>query len=165
MIRSVVVIGPSGNGKSTLARALADRLGWHFIEGDDHHPPANIARMARGEPLSDADRAPFLASIGQALAQADGAVASCSALKRSYRQTLERIGGPILFVWPKVARAELLRRMEQRQDHFMPPSLLDSQIAAFEPPASGERAMVVDALRPPAELAAEIAAEIATKIV
>ena len=149
MAEAIVVIGPSGNGKSTLGRAIAERLGWHFIEGDDHHPPGNIARMARGEPLTDEDRAPFLDSIGRALAASDGAVAACSALKRSYRDRLVRLAGkPVLFVLPRVPRDELQRRMERRTGHFMPTALLESQLATFEEPAPDENAVIVDGTLP-----------------
>ena len=161
MIRAIVVIGPSGNGKSTLAQALADRLGWSFIEGDLHHPPENIAKMARAEPLTDLDREPFLDSIGRALAAADGAVASCSALKKSYRARLERVAGkPILFVLPLVSRSELRRRMEARTGHYMPPALLDSQLAAFEPPYERERCLEIDGEAPVSAAADRIAAHV-----
>ena len=148
----MVVIGPSGNGKSTLAAALAERLGWRFVEGDAHHPPANIAKMARAEPLTDADREPFLASIGRALADADGAVAACSALKRCYRETLTRVAGkPVLFVLPEVTAEELRRRMGLRPGHFMPPALLASQLAAFESPAGNELSCTIDGSLPVSE--------------
>ena len=158
MIRAIVIMGPSGNGKSTLAEALARRLGWSFMEGDAHHPPANIAKMARAEPLTDLDREPFLDSIGRALAEVDGGVAACSALKKSYRERLEQVAGePILFVLPRVSRAELRRRMEARTGHYMPPALLDSQLAAFEPPDEGECCLEVDGEAPAKEVADRIA--------
>lgn len=156
MITAIVVMGPSGNGKSTLAAALAKQLGWRFIEGDDHHPPANIAKMACGEPLSDADREPFLRSIGAALAGGK-AVAACSALRRSYRALLGEVGGgAVLFVVPQVAEAELARRMASRPDHFMPPSLIASQLATLELPGPGERALLVDGTLPLADLVAAV---------
>jgi len=159
MISRVVVIGPSGNGKSTLAAAIAARLGWRFIEGDEHHPPANIAKMARGQPLDDVDRQPFLHAIGSALAQSGGAVAACSALKRSYRDLLGEVAGePVLFVLPQVPHAELQRRMEQRGGHFMPPSLLASQLADFEEPQAGEHFLLLDGALP-TEVLAETVAE------
>jgi len=142
---SLIVIGPSGNGKSALARALAGRLGLPFVEGDLHHPPENIARMMRGEPLTDADRAPFIDSIGQALASAEhGAVASCSALRRLYRDRLRAFDSRARFIWPQVPREELLRRVSARLGHFMPASLLDSQLATFEPPAEDEPTIIID---------------------
>ena len=145
MILAIVIMGPSGNGKSTLARTLADELGWKFIEGDDHHPPENIAKMARGEPLTDRDRAPFLDGVGRALAEAPkGAVASCSALRRAYRDRLRGLAGPILFVWPRLSRDQLQARMKARVAHFMPSSLLDSQLATLEPPGPDETALEID---------------------
>lgn len=161
MIRAIVVMGPSGNGKSSLAQALADRLGWAMIEGDDHHPPANIAKMASGQPLSDADRRPFLAAVGRALAaHPHGAVAACSALKRAYRDTLRQHAGRILFVLPQVDRAALHQRMVARSGHFMPAALLDSQLADLEPPEADETALVIDGSRPVAELAANVIAHL-----
>jgi carbohydrate kinase (thermoresistant glucokinase family) len=149
MLRKVVIMGPSGCGKSTFGRALADALGWQFIEGDDLHPPENKAKMARGEPLTDADRTPFLDGVGKALARAPGgAVASCSALRRSYRDRLRHIAGPLLFVLPEVPRAELARRLEERPQSFMPPSLLGSQLATLERPDDDEAAMCIDGTRP-----------------
>lgn len=162
MIRPIVVMGPSGNGKSALGSALAARLGLPFIEGDACHPPANIAKMARGEPLDDADRAPFLDAVGAALAaQPHGAVAACSALKHAYRERLRQLVPGLLFVLPQVPRAELHRRMGARPGHFMPPSLLDSQLAALEPPQAGERIVLLDGTLPLPELVVQAAAAIA----
>lgn len=145
----MVVMGPSANGKSSLGRALAERLGWVFIEGDDHHPPANLAKMARGEPLTDADRRPFLQSVGRALAaHPHGAVAACSALKRAYRDLLRRVAGDIRFVYPELERGQLERRMKQRKGHFMPASLLDSQLADLERPTQDESCLVIDGQLP-----------------
>ncbi len=146
MIRAVVVMGVSGSGKSTLGRALADRLGWAFVEGDDQHPPANIAKMAAGIPLDDADRAPFLANVGAAMAAAGdaGVVAACSALKRRYRDAIRQRVGDVAFVLPMLDKAALAARMGHRSGHFMPASLLDSQLAALELPAADEDAILVD---------------------
>ena len=159
--QAMVVIGPSGNGKSTLAEALARALDRTFIEGDMHHPVANIAKMARGEPLNDADRAPFLTSIGRALGEAGGAVAACSALKRSYRRRLEEVAGrPILYILPLVEREELRRRMEARRDHFMPPALLDSQLATFERPGADESFIALDGTAPTGRQVEEVLARL-----
>ena len=114
--------------------------------------------MARAEPLTDTDREPFLDSIGRALAAVDGAVASCSALKKTYRARLEQVAGkPILFVLPRVSRAELRRRMKARSGHYMPPSLLDSQFAAFEPPDKGECCLQIDGEAPASASADRVA--------
>lgn len=157
MIRAVVIMGPSGNGKSTLGKLLAERLGWTFIEGDQHHSAENIAKMARGEPLDDADRAPFLDSIGRALAEGpNGAVAACSALKRQYREQLSAIAGEILFVLPEFDRDELLKRMKARTGHFMSPSLLESQLSAFERPGSDELCWCLDGSGSPDILAQDL---------
>lgn len=133
----IVVMGVSGSGKSTLGRALADAHGWDFKEGDDLHPQANIDKMRAGEPLDDADRTPWLERVGVWMAdelQAHRAgVISCSALKRSYRDRLRHIGSGLRFVFLDVPRSELLRRL-QRRDHFMPASLLDSQLRTLEVP-------------------------------
>ncbi|MWV26930.1 AAA family ATPase [Erythrobacter sp. GH3-10] len=156
--RGLVVIGPSGNGKSTFGRALAERLRWSFVEGDDHHPRANVAKMARGEPLTDEDRAPFLDSIAHALSSGQ-AVAACSALKRVYRERMSEASGlPLLFVLPQVGRQELQRRMEKRTGHFMPTAMLQSQLNTFEPPASDEACMVLDGTLPPEQFAEAVTA-------
>jgi carbohydrate kinase (thermoresistant glucokinase family) len=161
VIRAVVIMGPSGNGKSTLGKLLAEQLGWTFIEGDRHHSAENIAKMARGEPLDDADRAPFLDSIAHALAgEPNGAVAACSALKRQYRQRLRAIAGEILFVLPELDRDTLLARMKARTGHFMPPSLLDSQLGALERPGSDELFCCVDGSSSPDELARDLARQL-----
>lgn len=152
----VVIMGPAGNGKSTLGAALAAALHLPFIEGDECHPPANVAKMASGQALTDADRAPFLAEAGARLAaHPRGAVASCSALKRSYRDTLRDLAGRILFVLPDVPEAELTRRIANRPGHFMPPSQVANQIATLERPAPDEDALVIDGMLPtPTQVAA-----------
>jgi 6-phosphogluconate dehydrogenase len=145
--RAIVIIGASGSGKSTLAQALARRLGWSFIEGDSLHPPANVAKMASGISLDDADRAPFLRAVAQAIGEAGGpVVVACSALKRSYRDVLRDLTGPavLLFVWPRLYRDTLAARLTGRAGHFMPVTLLDSQLAAFEAPGPDEHALAID---------------------
>jgi carbohydrate kinase (thermoresistant glucokinase family) len=144
-------MGVSGCGKSTLARALADRLSTPFIEGDSLHPPANIAKMAAGIALDDADRQPFLEAVAEALRVAGpAAVASCSALKRCYRDLLRARAGDIVFVLPSVDRATLGVRLAARHDHFMPAALLDSQLATLELPAPDESVLVIDGSLPTA---------------
>ncbi|OJU15017.1 MULTISPECIES: gluconokinase, GntK/IdnK-type [unclassified Sphingomonas] len=162
MVRAIVVMGVAGCGKSTLAAALAEALGWTFIEGDRCHPPANVAKMAAGIALDDADRAPFLAAVGDALAGAPGgAVASCSALRRRYRDALRARVGEILFVLPVVPPGILAARLAARRDHFMPGALLESQIAALEPPEEDERALLVDGEAPVAAQLAAVCAALA----
>lgn len=145
-----VVIGPSGSGKSTLGKALAAHLAAPFIEADALHPKANIEKMMAGHPLDDADRDPWLAAVAEAIARARAAsphvVAACSALKRKYRDRLAReSGGPVLFIHQQVSRQVLATRLAARRGHFMPPSLLHSQLEAFEPPQAGENAITLPA--------------------
>jgi len=157
---AIVVMGVSGAGKSTLGRALGDALGFRFVEGDALHPAANVAKMAVGIPLDDADRRPFLENVAAALVahREAGVVASCSALKRGYRDLLRERAGPIAFVLPMLDRATLAARLAGRAGHFMPPALLDSQIAALDPPAADENAITVDGALP---IAAQVAAVLA----
>ena len=143
-VRIVIVMGVSGAGKTTVGRALAERLGWPFMEGDDFHPAANIAAMAAGHPLTDADRAPWLAAlrkqIEQTLAAGGHAVIACSALKHSYRRMLVREDGEaIRLVHLEVPPAVLRDRLRHRQGHYMPASLLDSQLATLEASTSAVR--------------------------
>lgn len=162
MTRPIVVMGPSGNGKSALGTALAARLGLPFVEGDDCHPPANVARMARGEPLTDADRAPFLANVAAALmAHPGGAVAACSALKRAYRDTLRAAVPGVVFVLPLVPADVLAARMAARPGHFMPASLLASQLATLEMPGDDEAVVTVDGTLPLPDLVRTAEAELA----
>jgi gluconokinase len=162
VIGHVVIMGPAGNGKSTLGAALAEALGLPFIEGDSCHPPANVAKMASGQALTDADRAPFLAEVGARLAaKRNGAVASCSALKRVYRDMLRAKAGPILFVLPDVTGHELTRRIANRPGHFMPPSQVADQLDTLERPAPDEEALVIDGRLPTQEQVAAIVARLA----
>ena len=154
----IVVMGVSGCGKSTLAQALAQRLGLPFIEGDELHPPRNVALMAAGTPLSDEDRSGWLQAIAARLAAAEatGAVVSCSALKRSYRDLL-RAGAPDLrLVHLSGSESVLALRMQSRTGHYMPPSLLRSQLDALQPPAADEHAVVLNIESPPDQMLASI---------
>ena len=133
----IVMMGVCGAGKTLVGRRLAERLGRRFVEGDDFHPGANVRKMASGVPLTDADRWPWLDALGSTIARADGRgiVASCSALRRRYRERLRSHSPrPILFVLLDVPEPELARRMRERKDHFMPPALLESQLATLEEP-------------------------------
>jgi gluconokinase len=151
-VSAVVVMGVSGAGKTTIGRGLAERLGWDFAEGDDLHPAANVAKMAAGEPLTDCDRLPWLAQIARwidrEIENGRHGVITCSALKRAYRDRLRR--PEVLFVYLSLPRSELERRMATRRGHFMPASLLDSQLAALEPPDTDESALRVEAGNDPA---------------
>lgn len=147
--RAIVVMGVSGCGKTSVAEGLAASLGAAFIEGDSLHPAANVEKMSRGIPLTDEDRWPWLDAIGQVLAQAlgkDGSVVvSCSALKRAYRDRLRQAaGGALAFVFLKGSRELLVSRMAARQGHFMPASLLDSQLATLEDPSGEPGVVTVD---------------------
>jgi gluconokinase len=141
-------MGVSGSGKSTIGRRLADALGYAFLEGDDVHSAANIAKMRAGVPLDDADRAAWLDGIAHWMeaqrAAGRSAVVACSALKRAYRDRLRRAGPSVWFVYLQVDHPELARRMRGRE-HFMPPALLGSQLATLEEPADDEPALRVDA--------------------
>ena len=150
----LVVLGVSGCGNSTLGKALSLRLGLPYVEGDDLHPPANVAKMAAGIPLDDADRRPFIDAVGNAIAASgdSGIVVSCSALKRAYRDRIAELARcDVCFVLPRMTRAQLEERVAARADHFMPPSLLDSQLLAFEHPAADEHFVVVDGAASPDE--------------
>ncbi|UAK26493.1 gluconokinase [Sphingomonas nostoxanthinifaciens] len=154
-------MGVSGSGKSTLGAMLAGTLDAPFLEGDAFHPAANVAKMHSGEPLTDEDRWPWLDRLGRALGEAvierGTAVAACSALKRSYRVRLrEAAGMPITFVLLEADRQELMRRMSERPGHFMPTSLLDSQLDTLELPGSDEPAIILDAREPADRLCARI---------
>ena len=147
--RLIVLMGVAGCGKSTVGAALAGRLGKPFLDADDFHPAANVAKMSRGVPLTDGDRWPWLDRLAQALrdeAERTGmAVAGCSALRRAYRQRLIATAGePILFVFLQGSRDIVNERMATRSGHFMPTALLDSQFATLEPPGADENALVFD---------------------
>ncbi len=138
-------MGVSGSGKTTIGQALAERLGWPFYDGDDFHPPANIDKMARGIPLDDADRLPWLRAIHNfivvCLRRNQSVIMACSALKQSYRERLSKNRPDIIFVYLRGDDELILRRMRARQDHFMKEELLKSQFEALEVP---EAAIVVD---------------------
>ena len=144
----LVVMGVAGCGKSAVGVALSAAIEMPFRDGDDLHPAENIAKMTRGEALTDADRWPWLARVGQALA--DGPmIIGCSALKRSYRDYItKQAGHPVTFVHLAGSRAVIEGRMRARQGHFMPPTLLDSQFAALEVPADDENAITVQIDQP-----------------
>jgi gluconokinase len=157
-----VVMGVSGCGKSTVGQQLAAALGVEFLEGDQFHPPENVARMAAGTPLTDADRQGWLTTLAGRLQEARhagrGAVLSCSALKRSYRDILRRGAPDSMFVHLAGSRELLDARMSQRTGHYMPASLLDSQLAILEPPAADENARSFDVSMAPEAIVAALLA-------
>jgi gluconokinase len=161
----IVVMGVSGCGKSTVGRLLAQRLGVAFAEADDFHPPANVAKMASGQPLDDADRLPWLAAIAEwisgQLASGEGGVVTCSALKHRYRDLLRQAGSRLWFVHLEVPRDVIVARVAARTGHFMPASLVDSQFAALEPLRPAESGVVVDGDLAPDEILDAVVARLA----
>ena len=151
----VVVMGVSGCGKSAVGERLAQALGLPLVEGDSFHPPANVDKMRRGLPLDDRDRAGWLDTLGRELARRPaGAVLTCSALKRAYRERLRAAAPALRFVHLALTPAQALERVASRKDHFYPPSLVDSQFAALEDPAGEPGVVVVDAAQPIAQVLA-----------
>jgi gluconokinase len=152
----VVVMGVAGCGKTTLGQALAAAWGEPFIEGDDFHPPANVAKMRAGQPLNDQDRAGWLDALQGELRRHPCAVLSCSALKRAYRDRLRQARPDLRFVHAAISREEAARRLRQRKRHFFPASLVDSQFAALEPPNHEAGVCTVDATLPVTDLVAQL---------
>ena len=156
MTRRVVIMGVSGCGKSSVGAGLAARLGLNYRDGDDLHPPENVAKMRAGMPLTDADRWPWLDRVGQVLLAEAPVIVGCSALKRAYRDRIRTAaGGPVTFVHLDGSQEVIAARMALRQGHYMPLSLLDSQFAALEPPAA-EEAITVSIDQPLEAIVADI---------
>lgn len=153
---AVVVMGVSGSGKSTIGAAIADAIGVPFVDGDDLHPAANVAKMSAGDPLTDDDRWPWLDAVAARLA-GGGVVVACSALKRAYRDRLRAAAPALRLVFLDGDRETLAPRMSTRPGHFMPASLLDSQLATLERPSPDEHAIVLEVTAGAAELAATAA--------
>jgi carbohydrate kinase (thermoresistant glucokinase family) len=156
-----VIMGVSGSGKSLIGARLAHELHLEFVEGDDLHPPDNVRRMAAGIPLTDNDRKGWLMAIAARLREAQrggiGLVASCSALKRRYRDLLRSSGdASVQFVYLLGTRALLVERMANRTGHFMPPALLESQLAILEEPSPDEHAWVCDIRATPDTIVADL---------
>ena len=156
----VVLMGVCGAGKTTVGRILAQEMDAEFREGDEFHSPANVEKMSRGEPLTDDDRMPWLQTIA---AEIEGfrksgrnAVFACSALRHRYREILTGGHEDVRVVYLKGSRELIGHRMDQRRDHYMPPSLLPSQFAALEEPEASEAALTVSVGGTPAAIAAEI---------
>ena len=156
--RLCVVMGVAGAGKTVVGARLAEQTGGRFIDADDLHPESNVEKMRTGEPLTDADRWPWLATVGQTLSNQPGlAFAACSALKKSYRAALTKAAGePVLFIHLDGPKSLIASRMQKRTGHFMPTSLLDSQFAILEKPAADETAIGVAIDRSVAQIVAEI---------
>jgi len=153
----VVLFGAAGAGKTTVGRALAGALGWRFVDGDDFHSPAASAKMRAGAPLTDADRAPWLAALHQAIAIAVGRreplVVACSALRARYRERLRGGLPTIRFAYLKADETTLRRRLTERAGHFAGPALITSQLATLE---ESEDGLTVDATEPPERIVAAI---------
>jgi gluconokinase len=156
----LVLMGVAGSGKTTVGKILAARIGWPFFDGDEFHPAANVERMARGIPLTDADRRPWLDALAELirgrLASGLPAVVACSALKRSYRRRLGAGIEGVSFVYLRGGARLIAQRLGERQGHFAGAGLLDSQLEALEEPGPDE-ALVVDIGAAPEALAGEIA--------
>lgn len=158
--KNIVVMGVSGSGKSTIGAMLADRLGGEFTDGDELHPPSNLALMSAGTPLGDAERLPWLHSVGRRLAfeatQQGGLVIACSALKRQYRDIIRSHAPETVFVMLDAPADLAGARVGGRAGHFMPASLVASQLSALEPLARDEAGIIVDAATPADALVAEV---------
>jgi gluconokinase len=157
----LVIMGVSGCGKSSVGQALSQSLQVPYRDGDDLHPPANVEKMRAGMPLSDADRWPWLDRVAATLAAEAPMIIGCSALKRAYRDRIRaRAGGPVTFIHLAGSRDLIAARMAERQGHYMPLSLLDSQFAALEPPGPDE-AITVDIDQSHAAIVAAVLAQVA----
>lgn len=146
---AIIVMGVSGCGKSSIGLKISQALGMPFVEGDQLHPASNVEKMSKGIPLTDDDRIPWLDLIGEtmkaSLDRGQGVIVSCSALKRTYRDRLrEAVNGKLFFVYLSGSKELLTKRMDERKGHFMPPSLLESQLATLEVPTDEPGVVTVD---------------------
>ena len=157
-------MGVSGSGKTTIAALLAGRLGWEFGDGDDFHPPANVAKMHGGTPLTDEDRWPWLHAMAAWVDATRGGgrhgVLACSALKRAYRDILVANRPDVRLVYLQGSKALIGQRQAARQGHFMPPGLLDSQFAALEEPSPDENPLVASVKPRPADVVRDVVAQL-----
>jgi len=159
-VPALTIMGVAGCGKSSVGMAVAAACGGQFIEGDQFHPPENVDKMRSGLPLDDNDRSRWLDRLGDELARriarGERPVLACSVLKKRYRDALRRAAPGVGFVYLDISPAEARRRVASRRSHFMPPSLVDSQFAALEPPVGEADALAVDAELPVEEIVREI---------
>ncbi|WP_018157097.1 gluconokinase [Demetria terragena] len=162
--RCVIVMGVSGSGKTTIAEDLAELLGWTYAEGDDFHPQANRDKMASGTPLTDEDRWPWLRTIADWISakgeSGESAVVTCSALRRAYREVLEAGNPHVQFCHVAVSPIELASRMQEREGHYMPASLLQSQLDTLEPLGDDEPGITVVAEGPPDRVFEQVVEEL-----
>jgi carbohydrate kinase (thermoresistant glucokinase family) len=163
-----IVMGVSGSGKTTIARDLAEQEGWILLEGDQFHPPANVAKMSAGIPLDDEDRWPWLQAIAaredELRARGQSAVVACSALKQSYRKILIGERPDTVLIYLRGSKELILERMKQRKGHFMPPALLDSQFNTLEEPGPDENPVIVDIGGSPAAVIEETIRQLKQRI-
>ncbi|VDP73908.1 unnamed protein product [Echinostoma caproni] len=165
----IVIMGPCGCGKSTIAQALAYRLGWLYLDADDYHPQSNIEKMSQGIPLDDSDRKPWLEKLHEEVLNNESLILACSALKRSYRQILSQgvdqsDNAKLLYFVLLRADEDLLRkRLEQRKGHYMPASLIASQLKTLEPFDTTEWHLTVDASKPCDHIVNEIVGSLSGK--
>ena len=155
-------MGVTGSGKSTVGAMLARELGIDFVEGDDYHPRDNVERMAAGIPLTDADRVDWLRALADRIRQTresdKGLVLTCSALKRSYRDILRSAAPDLQFIFLEGSRSWIAERLADRRGHFMPPSLLESQLSTLEEPSPDERIWTFDVGESPQKIVDHIVA-------
>lgn len=153
----LIIAGVAGSGKTTVGKLIASKLDWEFADGDDFHSAANIARMRSGQPLTDGDRFPWLAAIGDwmddQIAAGKSAVVACSALARRYRDVLLSGRDEARIAFLEVTRDEAFARLHGRHGHFFGAQMVNSQFAELEPPEPGERTLAIPSDRPPVELA------------
>lgn len=161
---TIVLMGVAGVGKSSVLQALVQRLDWPTLEGDSLHPPENVTKMAAGTPLTDDDRAPWLEAvarwIGDRERERSSSIVTCSALRKPYRDVLRRGHPSVWFAHLAAPVAELEARIRKRKGHFMPPSMLGSQLATLEPLARDEPGSTVDATPAPEVIAGRIIAKL-----
>ncbi len=160
----IVLMGVSGCGKTTIGQAIAARLGWQFQEGDALHPSENVAKMAGGTPLVDADRWPWLDRIAGVIdgwrAQGLSGVVTCSALKRAYRDILVGNRADVRLVYMRGDQPTVAARLAARKGHFMPPALLASQFATLQAPGEDERPVIADITQSPGAIVDHVAAAV-----